>query len=254
MNKIKRIHLPSLRNEECFNFFSEFKRLVEEVSPQALNIVKSFAVFLGIYLMLDEIIEKIRKSSITKQISELDKLRDGTFTGLILAIRSFNHHFDSAKRNAAQSLEPLITHYGNLAVKPYNEETSGIYNFLKEFRENYNDAIIILELTAWLDELEQNNLAFEEAVMERNREGASKSELHLLDVRRQINRSYLDIVERIEALMLIEDEKEDEEQKNETYTLFVKTLNTNIKRYLDAMAQRKGRSDAKKDNDYDEED
>lgn len=250
MNKIKRIHLSSLRNEECFNFFTEFKRFVEEASPEALNIVKAFAVFLGIYEMLDEIIETIRKSSITKQISELDKQRDNTFTGLILTIRSFAHHFDSAKREAAASLEPLISHFGNLAIKPYNEETAGIQNFLQEFRENYSNAIAILELATWLDELERNNIAFEEAVIDRNREGASKSELKLLEVRRKINRSYLDIIERIEALMLIEDDEE--KPKNETYTSFVKTLNTNIKRYLDAMAQRKGRSDAKKEEEDDD--
>jgi hypothetical protein len=243
--KIKRINLHNLRNEEWFNFYSEFKRFVEEASPQGLKIEKYFAVFLVLYTKADGIIEKILKSKYTKQISELDKQRDSIFMGLIYMIKSYKHHFDSAKRKAAESLEPLITHYGNLAIKPYNEETAGIHNFLQEFRENYNDAIVTLELTTWLDELERSNLEFEEAIIERNREGASKSELRLLDVRQEIDSCYMDIVDRIEALILL---TEDENEK-EPYIAFTKTLNTNIKRYVDTIAQRKGRSDAKKEEE-----
>jgi hypothetical protein len=245
MRKIKKINLQGLRNEEWYNFYNEFKRFVEEISPETLKIEKAFAVFLTLYTGVDEIIEKIRKSKYTKQISELDKERDSIFMGLIYVIKSYIHHFDSAKRNAAESLEPLISHYGNLAVKPYNEETAGIHNFLQEFRENYSDVIITLELTTWLDELERSNLVFEEAIIERNREGANKSELRLLDVRQEIDASYRDIVERIEALILLE---EDEKGK-EPYLAFTKTLNTNIKRYVDTIAQRKGRSDAKKEEE-----
>ena len=243
--EIKRINLHNLRNEEWFNFYSEFKRFVEEASPQTLKIEKYFAVFLVLYVQADSIMEKIRKSKHTKQIIELDKQRDSIFKGLIYAIKSYKHHTNSAKREAAESLEPLLSHYGNLAVKPYNEETAGIHNFLQEFRENYNDAIITLELTTWLDELERSNLAFEEAIIERNREGASKSELKLWDIRLEIDNCYKDIVKRLEALILItEDEKE-----KEPYIAFVKTLNTNIKRYLNTIAQRKGRSDAKKEEE-----
>jgi hypothetical protein len=238
-----------MRNEEWFNFYSEFKKFVEAVSPEKLNIEKLFVVFVSLYITVDKIIEKIRKSGVTKRISELDKLRDKLFRGLLSMIKSYKQHFDDAKRKAAESLEPLLSHYGNLAIKPYNEETAGIYNFLQEFRENYSDAIRILELETWLDELERSNQLFEEAILARNREDASKSKLHLLDIRKQIDHCYREIIERLEAVLLLE---EDEKQR-EIYISFFKTLNTNIKRYADTLAQRKGRADAKK-NENDEND
>jgi uncharacterized protein YecA (UPF0149 family) len=249
--KIKRINLSTLRNEEWFNFITEFKKFVEGVSPEKLNIEKLFAVFLGFYTTVDAIIEKIRKSGITNHISQLDKQRDITFRGLIYIIKAYKCHFDIVKRDAAKSLEPLIKHYGNLAIKPYNEETAGIYNFLQEFRGKYKDVIDMLELTDWLDALDNYNQIFEDAILERNSEGAKKTDLQLFSVRRKTNRSYLNIVERLEALILLEED----EGEMEKYISFVKTLNTNVKRYLDILAQRKGRSDAKKDNNkYDEED
>jgi flagellar biosynthesis chaperone FliJ len=154
-----------------------------------------------------------------------------------MAIESSRHHFDENKRAAAEHLNPLLSQYGNLAAKPYNEETAGIYNFLQELRETYADDVQTLELREWLDELERNNQEFEQAVLERNRENSGKTDLDLMDIRRQTNRCYLDIVERLEALMLIEGDN--------NYSVFAKTLNTNIERYKNALAQRRGRNKIK---------
>jgi hypothetical protein len=237
MGKIRRINLYGLRNEEWFNFFTEFKGFVEAVSAQGLKIDNLFATFLILYAMADEAIEKIRMSSITAEMPTWDKKRNNTFRGLVMAIESGRHHFDENKRAAAEHLNPVLSQYGNLAAKPYNEETAGIYNFLQELRGNYANDIQTLELREWVDELERNNQEFEQAVLERNRENAGKTDLQLMDVRRQTNRCYLDIVERLEALMLIEEDA--------NYAVFVKTLNTNIERYKIALAQRKGRNKIK---------
>jgi hypothetical protein len=246
--KFRRVNLSILRNEEWFNFFREFKKFVEERSPQALNIEKLFLVFLVLYSKADEVMETIRKSGITIQISDLDKKRDDTFRGLITVITSYKHHFESTKRDDFNSLSPVLSHYGNLAKKPYNEKTAGIYNFIQELRENYNDIIKTLDLVDWLEELERNNQAFENAILERNRRNANKTELHLLDIRKETIQCYKNIIERLEAIMRIEEEDGTE---NADRISFVKTLNTNLKRYVDILAQRKGRN--ADDNEYDEE-
>ncbi|MDR0681302.1 MAG: hypothetical protein LBG15_05570, partial [Dysgonamonadaceae bacterium] len=60
--KIKRIKLDKLRNEEWFNFFTEFKTFVEETFPEVTDIEKLFLVFVGFYTMADDTLEQIRKS------------------------------------------------------------------------------------------------------------------------------------------------------------------------------------------------
>jgi hypothetical protein len=100
-----------------------------------------------------------------------------------------------------------------------------------------------------LDELEKQNNDFEKAILERNKEISVRPEVRLLDVRREVDRCYRDIIQRIEASILLE-EREEEINK---YEVFVRTLNANIKRYLDTIAQRKGRASSV-NNDYDEED
>jgi hypothetical protein len=73
-----------------------------------------------------------------------------------------------------------------------------------------------------------------------------RTELKAKEVRNEIDKVYQLIIKRINALMLIE--------KNPVHETFIRQWNARIKVYNDLLAQRKGRSEAKKDNDYDEED
>ncbi|MDR2679496.1 MAG: DUF6261 family protein, partial [Tannerella sp.] len=76
-----------------------------------------------------------------------------------------------------------------------------------------------------------NNQAFETAILARNTEGAANmADINMREIRHQTDRCYLDIVERLEALMLIHDDA--------AFAAFVKKLNTNIERYRNALSRR----------------
>ena len=234
--KITRIKLNRLRNEEWFNFFTEFKTFVEEAYPEVLDVEALFVVFMTLYGMADDALEQIRKSNYTSAIVQLDGLRDNAFLGLSETVHSYLRHFDEGKRTAADRLVMLFEHYGNIANKPYNEETASIYNFLQDIRGKYADEVATLDLASWLNELERTNTEFEKAVLDRNREYAGKTDLNMLDIRRRTGRAYLDIVERIEALSLI--------QGDEKFAPFIRTLNANIERYKNAVSRRSGKADS----------
>jgi hypothetical protein len=230
--KIKRLRLKNLRNEEWFNYFTEFKTFVEQTAPGTLDIEALFIVFMSLYGKADKALEQIRKSRYSSEIVKLDASRDNVWIGLSETVGSALHHFDESKRTAAERLVILFDHYGNLAAKPYNEETASISNFLQDVRGKYAGEIAVLDLAEWLGELERTNTEFETAVLERNREYAGKSDLNMLDIRRQTDRAYLDIVERIEALSLV--------YGDDRFALFVRTLNSNIERYKTAINRRSG--------------
>jgi hypothetical protein len=237
--KIKRIKLDKLRNEEWFNFFTEFKTFVEEHFPEVEDIEQLFIVFVGFYTMADDTLEQIRKSNFTALIIQQDDKRDNAFRGLNGTVRTALRHYNADKQAAAERLVILFDHYGNVADKPYNEETASIYNFLQDIREKYAPEIVTLELDGWLDELERTNKQFEETMLERNREYAGKTELNMLDIRKKAGRAYLDIVERVEALSLV--------KGDEAYSPFIKTLNANIERYISSINRRSGKSNAQSD-------
>jgi hypothetical protein len=224
-----------LRNEEWFNFFTEFKTFVEKTSPEVLDIEALFIVFICLLKEADEALEKIKKSNFTAAIIQADECRDDAFRGLSYSARSALFHFDESKKAAAERLVTILDHYGNIADKPYNEETASIYNFLQDIRNQYSDEIDILDLSGWLNELERTNNEFEQIILKRNQEYAGRTELNMFNVRKKTDRAYLDIIERIEALALIQGE--------EKFRDFFKTLNANIERYKIAINRRSAKRD-----------
>ncbi|MDR3329502.1 MAG: DUF6261 family protein [Prevotellaceae bacterium] len=235
--RIYRINLRYLRNEEMFNFFTEFKAFVEETSPETLDVTELFATFLVVYGLIDEAMESTRKSAYSESIIELNSQRGETYRCGSLAVQSATCHFDPTLKEAGKTLIGLFERFGNLASRPYNEQTGGIINFIQEARGSFAPSVQTLALAGHIDELERRNNAFQAAVLGRNREAAVKPILNMPDLRNRAIGNYSDMIDRVDARMLL--------HGDERIESFIKLLNTNIERYKVAMKRRKGRKDTK---------
>jgi hypothetical protein len=230
--KILRIRLFSLRNEEWFQFMTEVRDLTLKFTAQALSIVELFILFLKFYTEADIALEIIRKSPETEKMTEADHVRDQAFHGLNATIRAAVSHFDPAHSEAARQLIIVLDRFGNLAQKAPNEETAGINNLIQELHGPYAGFVATLGLDAWVGELAARNDAYEVLVKARNEEVAARPKLHVKLVRRELDDVYRQIVERIEALTLV--------QGAEPYAAFIDQLNAFIARYNNVVAQRRG--------------
>jgi hypothetical protein len=256
--KVKRFKNENLRNEESFQFYTVFIDLFEDgspkednpdadgtsgvpFSPSALGIEELFAPFLVLYDKADEALELIRKSATTEKIAEADTTRDLVLRGFTEAVHSAVNHFDDAKRDAARRLQVVLGHYGNLAIKSYDEETAAIYNLLQELTGANAADVSLLGLTDWVVQLEADNKAFSALMEARYAENAGKTELRMKNVRKELDRCYRDIIDFIDAKALVNGEA--------TYAPFVKELNTRVERFAAILAQRKGRNGKKKDSE-----
>jgi hypothetical protein len=124
--KFRRFRIDDWKNEEWFQFHTEFKTLAEPYSPATLNIDALYATFLTLYANADAALEIIRKSATTEQLAEADHARDVVFRGFSDSVKAGLSHFNPAKREAARRLEIVINHYGNIARKSYDKETAAI--------------------------------------------------------------------------------------------------------------------------------
>jgi len=93
---------------------------------------------------------------------------------------------------------------------------------------------MLLGLVDWVNELERRNDAFVALQASRNSEEANRSELRMKKVRLEVDPAYRKIVERINALIIVNGEA--------PYAEFVKEVNARIGRAQDVIAQRKGHS------------
>ena len=212
-----------LRNEEWFNFHLEGKALMIRFNPEWLKIAAIFALYLPLLTKADELLEVIRKSSLTKEIKELDGKRDKAFRALKAGLKFGLTSLDPEKHKAAERLDIVFHHFGDLAKKSYNEETGGIINLIEELRGKFASDVELLDLGERVNDLESTNDNFEAVIALRNEETADRPEAKLVEVRQEVDHCYLQIIDLIEALVLVDGV--------ERYSEFIRNLNANTERY-----------------------
>jgi hypothetical protein len=237
--KIARINLSNLRNEEHFQFQTEFKDEINLFGAKTLNIETAFATYLPLYEQEEKALQLIRKSAATDQLIEADTERDDIYRGLVDAIKSALKHFDPNKRAAASRLKVLFDQYGNVARKPYDEETAAINKIMVESKGAYAADITALAISDWFTMLETKNNAFDTIMKSRYSEEAGKTELRMNQVRLEVDATYREIMDRIDALILINGHR--------GYENFTREHNARVDKFSNTLAQRAGRKAKKSD-------
>lgn len=239
--KIIKIHLTNLRNEEHYQFQTDFKGLIDRYTAAALGIETAYAVYLLLYADEGVALDVIRKSAITAEITEADLHRDTIFRGLSDAVKACGNHFNSNVKEAAARIGVVLGHYGNLTLKPYDEETAAITALVTDLQTTCAGDIATAGINEWINELLESNTAFDTLKKERYTEEAGKTQLKMKEVRLKTDAAYTTITERINALMIVNGET--------AYKEFVNELNQRIEQYNLVLAQRKGRNAKKEDDD-----
>jgi hypothetical protein len=237
MIKIEKIDKSRLRNDEHFQFNTEFRDLVVKEGAQNLKIEAQFNAFLPLYEKEDEGIKRVSKSIFTGRIHEADKARDEIYSGMVEINEASLKHYSQTVREAAKKLKILFDTYGNLSQRPLNEQTSAVYNVLQELRGDYLEAAQIIQIDGWADELEIRNNTFEALVKERFDEAAAKSDVVVKSARVKLDAAYDAIVERVNAYAVVE--------WSELYERFIKTFNSVIAKYNAIVNSRLGRRNHK---------
>lgn len=237
---IKKINLNNLRNEEHFQFQTDFNELVKKKGVANLNIETAYAVFLSMYGSESMALDKIRKNALSDDLVVADQLRDETFGGMTDAMNSALRHFNPDVRRAAKRVKVVFDQHGNLAIKPYDQETTAINQMLKELNEHYAADMATIGISDWAAHLKSNNDDFVKLKTQRYSEESSKTHLQMKPERSKLDKAYIDVTKRIDALMLVDG--------NALLEDFINELNQRIDSYALLLAQRKGRNNGDEGN------
>lgn len=227
--EVSKFNFHNLRNAAHYQFHSDFVTLVERYTPQELSIEELYALYTPQYDNEGVALVAISKSEFTEVLEEADKSRDQIYRGTIDDVSSKVNHFKADVREAAKKVKIISDSYGNLAPKPYDEESAFLTSLIDDIRTKAPAEMVLLNLKDWIEELEVRNNAVITIQSSRNSQEADRTELRMKDVRVEVDAAYNKIVKRINALIELNGE--------DTYAGFVKELNARIERAQIAVAQ-----------------
>lgn len=232
--KTIRLEIGKLRNEEHIQLMTEVKELIEASTAKTLNIEELFGSFTKLLAQEGDALNKINKSSITGELSEADGKRDELLRGLKKTTQGYLNHFQEAKHKAAIKILIVLDHYNGIETKPYEQETSSVNALILEINSSCSAEVVTLDLTEWITELKSANDQFDALLKTRYDESAAKCTLEMKLVRIDIDKVYRSILDRTDALMLINGDA--------VYAPFVTALNVRLDYFGIVLLQRKARN------------
>ena len=228
------IRLSRMKNEVHVQFHESVNSLIVKAGAETYSFALLYALYKQAFDNETEALNIIRKSELTAQISEHDRVRDAIYRGFSDTVKGFRNHFEPETREAANRLWNVFVHYGNVAQKPLDAETAAINDILREFSRDGNAAAIDkLKLNDWVTKLSEENAKFHELMMERYGEPAGKTPYRMKTARVETDRYYRAIVAGLENRMMTGEISSD--------NAFIIEWNAIVSRFKSILAQEFGR-------------
>jgi hypothetical protein len=237
---IIRFSYENLRNEAHVEFHTNVNALFVKYTPEALGIATIYPSYKARYDEEVEALDVIRRSELTAEIVGLDHERDRIWRGFADSVKAFRNHFDPDKRRAAEKVEVILEHYGNIAAKTIDEETAAIEDLHRELikQDNYL-YVAALGLGDWLGQLVQTSRNLEQLMMARYEEASKRPDIRVRSVRKELDKVFRTIVDLLEVQVRV--------NSADANKAFLAELNAVMERYKDLLAQEAGRRHPIKD-------
>ena len=206
MIKIQAITFKYLRGEAHYQFLCLFDQLLGEFPAVKQIVAELYAkTFAGLLAQEVQIVDRPRASYYTRRIAEADRSNDRLLIGIRKIVSASLYHFDPEIVDAAQKISTQLKVFGYIPSKSYEEEAAAIKLLIQDMQTpQFAPKVAALNLTPWIARLSESLDNFERLMDLRSDEEAGKLKLRLIDVRRQIDACYHQMVLRINSAAVLD--------------------------------------------------
>ncbi|MFN0049756.1 MAG: DUF6261 family protein, partial [Cytophagales bacterium] len=227
-----------LRNPEYFQYSSDVVTIIASANPVTLEIDKPFQAFKASTAVLESLFKSDRGSSITDEIIQLDARRDRAINGILLYVEGLTNHFDEQMSKNATLIFDYINSYGSgIARQNYPTETATLTTIINDWnnKKPLADAIAMLNLAAWKNELNEANNAFNAKYIDRTKETGAENDDKMKEKRQESMVAYSKLKSVIESYFTIKDNLGDD---TTGYAQLIKNINALSEKYNVLLAGR----------------
>jgi len=236
MEKIENILLSRLRNNEHSQFMTDLNKLILTSQASELAIDDLYPSFESILNAETAAMRVELGSSKSKAVEECNRQRGNTWNAISMRTNSALLSPFPDEVASAEIIRRAIDLYGDVRTLTHNEESAATTNLVADLLLPANaEHLDNVGIQRWVPELKSENEQFQTIFDERNAEFANRESGDVRVVRQQMDPIYEQIVEKINASIVMKAAKP-------AVSGFVIELNEKIKYYKTTLASRSSRS------------
>ena len=203
MKKIKAVYFNSLRNEAHYEFLWVFRHLLDEFPAVRTLVAVPYEEFIVLLAIEKKLLDAARASVLTEQLAAADHRVDRAITAIRAVINAARHSLDPAVAEAARELHIRLRAFGDIRGKAYEEESAAVQVLIDDLGNAYVQQTSLVGLQSWLTELTTAEAEFTNLYLQRGSEAAGRPEERMVDVRREIEEKYRNIVTLVDAAAIL---------------------------------------------------
>lgn len=204
---IDAINISILRNAEYLQFMKNTDSLLVANDPAVLNVVAQEAALKSSNAVLEGLFKIQLANEITDELVQLDERRDKAINGLYFVITGFTYHFDPAVAKAASLLNDNLKLYGlGISKQNYQSETATITSIVNDWENKpaLTDAMNLLNIKDWKEELKAANELFDEKYLVRTQEYGAANPDTLKAKRAEANAIYFSLRDFLNSFSIVQ--------------------------------------------------
>ena len=233
MKKINTIDTHSLTNGAHYNFMEAIYTNLNSILLYGEKLRTELPAFKTALDNEDAVLVLSRKSNKTDEIANADKARDNAYVGYKYTVKGFTYLGSGAQYEAAKVLTQHLTDYQIDTQMSLSRQTGLMTNFIEDLESTYSEQAESLGLTPFVTMMKNGNEKVKAGLQSRDNERAGQTKAAMLAARADTDAAYQTIVDKINALYLVDTTNTDE------YATTIDEINAQIKRYREQELSKK---------------
>lgn len=233
MKKINTIDTHSLTNGAHYNFMEAIYTNLNSILLYGEKLRTELPAFKTALDNEDAVLVLSRKSNKTDEIANADKTRDNAYVGYKYTVKGFTYLGSGAQYEAAKVLTQHLTDYQIDTQMSLSRQTGLMTNFIEDLESTYSEQVESLGLTPFVTMMKNGNEKVKAGLQSRDNERAGQTKAAMLAARADTDAAYQTIVDKINALYLVDTTNTDE------YATTIDEINAQIKHYKEQELSKK---------------
>jgi hypothetical protein len=205
MKKFKNIRFSNLPNEAHYEFFIMVCEKLDSAGTAVLAVISALVIQLKVWLAKEsDLMTWVRKSELTAQIEEQDRILDRSLSAFLSNVETFIHSSDPTIAGSAVRLQIMIKSYGRISKKKYEAQLGDMEAVMLNLYHNYQADV--LKITGLSDRRTELQAAFNKlkTLLDERDQTHKKPDDKFPDVRKGIEGVYREITALVDANALID--------------------------------------------------